>query len=118
MLPSPLCDFVAPFHFRLSLLNFVVGLITFVASARGLDEPLFPAVNSDGAGYIDAAGKVIIAMKFSGTRPFSENLAPVELGGNWGYLKPDGEFAIVPQFDDAGPFMDGLAPIQRGDVLN
>ena len=76
---------------------FVVPFVACGATARALNQPLFPAVNADGAGYIDSEGKVLIAMKFSGARAFSEDLAPVELGGYWGYLKPNGEFAIIPQ---------------------
>jgi hypothetical protein len=47
---------------------------------------LAPAKIGDKWGYIDTAGRLVIARMFDSARSFSEGLAPVQDGVKWGYI--------------------------------
>lgn len=80
-------------------------------------DRLFPAVSEKKAGFIDAAGVVVIPLKFMAVKDFSEGLAAVQDGitGKWGYIDRTGHYAIPPQFQGAFPFSEGLAHVRLVD---
>ncbi|MEO7424388.1 MAG: WG repeat-containing protein [Fibrobacteria bacterium] len=63
-------------------------------------------------GYVDAAGKVVIAPRFDGADSFSEGLAVVLDSGRFGYIDSQGTFAIPPVYRHARAFRDGFAPVR------
>ena len=67
----------------------------------------------DGAkwGYLDTAGRVVIAPKFDEAKGFSEGRAAVRVGDKWGYIDVRGELVIPAEFDAAEPFAQGLAAV-------
>ena len=87
-----------------------------LAAATG-QERLFPVVFEKKAGFIDAAGAVVIPLKFATVKEYSEGLAAVQDGltGKWGYIDRVGHYAIPPQFQGAVPFSEGLAHVRLGD---
>lgn len=87
-----------------------------LAAATG-PEHLFPVVFEKKAGFIDAAGTVVIPLKFAAVKEYSEGLAAVQDGmtGKWGYIDRTGIYAILPQFQGAFPFSEGLAHVRLGD---
>jgi hypothetical protein len=63
-------------------------------------------------GYVDEAGKVIIAPSFDGADAFSEGLAMVLYSGRFGYIDSHGSFAIPAVYRHARAFQDGYAPVR------
>lgn len=65
-------------------------------------------------GYIDRAGSIVVAPRFSEAYQFKEGLALVKDGPQYGYIDSTGAMIIPPQFEDADNFSDGLALIRVG----
>ncbi|MEO7423987.1 MAG: WG repeat-containing protein, partial [Fibrobacteria bacterium] len=63
-------------------------------------------------GYVDAAGKVVIAPRFDGADSFSEGLAVVLDSGRFGYIDSQGTFAIPAVYHHARAFRNGFAPVR------
>lgn len=72
-------------------------------------ESLVPFEQGGKWGYVDPAGKFVIAPQFDSADPFSEGMAEVELNGRLGWIGTDGHFVIQPKYFKAGPFKEGLA---------
>ena len=87
-----------------------------LAAETGQDR-LFPVMLEKKAGFINAAGTVVIPLKFAAVKEYSEGLAAVQDGitGKWGYIDRTGHYAIPPQFQGAFPFSEGLAHVRLGD---
>jgi hypothetical protein len=68
-------------------------------------------------GFIDEAGKTVVALRFADARSFFGGLARVRLteDGSWGYLDHTGKMAIPPWFEYADDFADGLALVGNSD---
>ncbi|MGI8856459.1 MAG: WG repeat-containing protein [Thermomicrobiales bacterium] len=64
-------------------------------------------------GYIDAAGTMTIAPRFSAAFSFKGGLARIELPGsqNQGFIDKQGAVVIPPQFTPASNFSEGLAAV-------
>ena len=78
-----------------------------------------PARDAGGKwGYLDPAGKWVIAAKFERAGMFRNGLAPArEPGGKWGFLRPDGSWGIEPKYTRVKGFSDGLAAVgEQGEV--
>jgi hypothetical protein len=51
-------------------------------------------------GFIDQAGRMVIAPAYEDARPFDESgLAGVKQNGRWGFIDAQGRWVIQPQFD-------------------
>lgn len=105
------------------------GLLLIAAALAGTpahaDEagagPLFP-VHKDGKwGYIDRAGRLVVAPKFDAAERLSEGLAAVVLEGRHGYVDRTGKMVLVPEQEPAGPvhrpFASGLAAVRSGGSI-
>jgi hypothetical protein len=83
------------------------------ARAHGADRAQLRPQRIQGKyGYVDAAGKVVIAPRFDGADSFSEGLAVVLDSGRFGYIDSQGTFAIPPVYRHARAFRDGFAPVR------
>jgi hypothetical protein len=61
-------------------------------------------------GYIDRAGRFIIAPVYKVVKPFYEGLAAVyKEGSGWGVIDPAGNYVVQPTFASIGLFSEGLA---------
>jgi len=69
-------------------------------------------------GYIDAAGRVVIAPRFARAADFSEGLAAVLDGKTFGYVDPSGAMVLVPPYPPERylhrPFLGGRAVVTVG----
>jgi len=67
-------------------------------------------------GYIDKAGKVVIAPQFFIAQDFAEGLAAVRVeetaDSKYGYIDRTSRMVIGPRFHQAGPFSEGLAAVE------
>jgi len=108
-----------------SLVRLLVLMLIGITSASGLDikpsptkrkgsDLLFRIHRSEGWGFVNQAGKVVIPPKFEAAGDFFRGLARVNVGRKWGFINARGEFRIKPQFDMAGDFLDALAPVRVG----
>jgi|GEM_PF-2138697 len=89
----------------------LLPLLLALASC-GYARRLLPVQCSEGYGYIDQRGQVVIRPSFPEASSFSEGLAAFFDGSGWGYLDESGNAAIPPVFDWAGSFSEGLAPVR------
>lgn len=79
-------------------------------------EGLAAVLSFNRIGFMDRAGKVVIAPEFRETGGFSEGLAAVKIIGSdgeyaWGYIDRAGRFKVAPGFKAAEPFAGGLARV-------
>ncbi len=58
------------------------------------ETPLFPVEIGGEWGYIDKAGKVVIAPQFDDALDFSEGLASVRIGWKWCYIDKTGKIVF------------------------
>lgn len=64
---------------------------------------------SDGFGFIDKTGKVVIPGKYDDVLDFSEGLAAVQKNEKWGFIDKTGKEVISCQYDFVSSFYEGLA---------
>lgn len=71
------------------------------------------AVSYEGKfGFIDTAGKIVVAPVYDKIMPFSQGLAAVRHNDKWGYIDKTGKEIIPFHFREAGSFSDnGLAVV-------
>ncbi len=62
-------------------------------------------------GFINRWGKVVVPLKYSGTKPFSDGMAAVKSGGLWGFVNSNGEEVIKPAYRTVGNFSEGYAAV-------
>ena len=62
-------------------------------------------------GFIDKAGKLVIAAEFDDVGPFSEGLAAVNQNGKWGYIDRTGQVVIPINYKSAWAFHEGFARV-------
>jgi len=96
----------------------VVGLIM----AGEFTEGYVSFAQGKSVGFLNRAGRMTVAPRFTVVGEFSEGLAAAQLGqypsGKWGYIDTRGRWVISPQFDAAGPFSEGLAAVEVGATNN
>ncbi len=68
---------------------------------------------NDKWGYIDIAGKVIIAPEFDDCQDFSNGVAAVKVNDKWGYIDATGKVIITPSFDECRPFENNAAAAKK-----
>jgi hypothetical protein len=118
----------------------VIGLCLICAAVRADDQrdPLFPIVEGEGWGLIDASGRVVLKPVFEALAPYPSVLASivadagtsarsyialmdqkdrgsvrtdrigVRLGGKWGYADRNGDLVVEPRFDALDGYTYGL----------
>jgi hypothetical protein len=62
-------------------------------------------------GFINEAGKEVIAAKYSEVREFAEGVAPVALEEKWGYVDHTGKVVVPFLYKGAYMFNEGLAAV-------
>lgn len=65
-------------------------------------------------GYIDDAGRILIAPRFDAAMDFFEDLTAVRVGDQWGYIDVGGRMILPPRYDEASPFLLGVAHVREG----
>ena len=70
------------------------------------------AVKKNGKwGYINKAGKMMIAAKYDDAASFSDGMAKIIIDKKAGYVNKTGVVVIKPQYKFAGDFGEGLAAV-------
>jgi hypothetical protein len=64
---------------------------------------------TDGWGYIDTSGRLLIEPQFYSGVGFSEGLAAICTGDKWGFIDKAGRIVIEPRYEDVSPFSEGVA---------
>lgn len=77
-------------------------------------------------GYLDKQGNVVVPVKYTSAKPFSENLACVStsermlnngstspIPDNYGFIDINGKFVIEPIYQEASNFHEGLAFVKQ-----
>lgn len=100
--------------------------------SNSFSEGLLPISTKGKWGFVDWAGKLVIAPRFEDAGDFSEGLAPVKISSEettwcppdpsgsrsgftmkWGYIDHIGRLVVPAQFESAAPFSEGLAVIHN-----
>lgn len=72
------------------------------------------AVKIDGKwGFVDKAGKLVIAPQYKEVRGFSEGLAAVKDGNQWFYIRKDGSVLPSVSVKNPGDFHQGVAIVDK-----
>src|SRR5690606_15215172 len=71
-------------------------------------------IKKDGKfGFVDNQGRLRIANRYEGIKPFGEGLAAVKILGRWGFVNHAERIAVQPVYDDVGQFVSGLAIVMQ-----
>ncbi len=77
--------------------------------------PLFQILRNGKWGFMDRAGRIVIAPAFVDERDFFHGLAAVQLAeGKWGFIDESGNLSISARFDEVRDFIDDLVPVRIG----
>lgn len=77
-------------------------------------EGLAPFMLSDGVGFIDWTGKVVIPPEYDTVWGFSEGFARVKKSDKMGFIDKTGKELTPLQFSEAGDFCEGMAAVKKG----
>lgn len=64
-------------------------------------------------GFVDSQGRLRIANRYEGIKPFHEGLAAVRLLGKWGFVDHAERLVIQPVHDDVSAFRNGIAVVMQ-----
>lgn len=64
-------------------------------------------------GFVNDAGKIIVAPIYDDVRPFASGMAAVKLGDKWGFIDKTGKLVIPLKFTEASSFSEGLALVRH-----
>jgi tetratricopeptide (TPR) repeat protein len=113
---EPLALFPAGGNFQFGYLNEQGRIVlSGFEQAGDFSEGLAPVAINGAYGFIDTAGKPVIAPRYADAGSFSEGLARVKLQTLWGYVDKTGIVIIKPQFQEALEFSNGLAAVKLDD---
>lgn len=97
--------------FFLAALMLCLLLAISLTSCGGRGQ-LLPINSSDGFGFVNRNGKVIIEPRYQWAEDFSEGLAAVMVGDHWGFIDASGKTVIEPRYSWAGSFKEKRAVVQ------
>ena len=103
--------------------SLVVVIMALAAHVTGAADPgpLFPVLRDGRWGYVDRAGRLVIAPRFERAGRFSEGLAAVQDGATLGYVDASGKLTLVPKHAPVGvlhrPFSSGRAAVRVGALF-
>jgi WG containing repeat len=92
----------------------VAALCANAATRPASPTRLYPVVKDGKWGYIDEAGRIVIAPHFDAAGGFKDERALISIGGKPGYIDTAGQLISTPPFDVGGDFSEGLAPVNVG----
>jgi hypothetical protein len=74
------------------------------------------AILKDGRyGFIDDRGRLRIANRYEGVKPFSDGLAAIQIRNKWGFINHDEQIVIQPTFDEVWPFQKGYSLVKQNE---
>ncbi|MEZ5352788.1 MAG: WG repeat-containing protein [Bryobacteraceae bacterium] len=63
-------------------------------------------------GYVDDAGRTVIAPEYLAAREFVEGLAAVLAINRWGFIDPTGAYRVTPLYEDCSNFSEAVAAVK------
>ncbi len=63
-------------------------------------------------GYVDEAGRTVIAPEYKAAREFVEGLAAVLAINRWGFIDPEGVYRVTPLYEDCSNFSEAMAAVK------
>ena len=92
-------------------------VIPFEYSSLGFmdDAGWIMASKSNGSGYIDQSGEILIPLKFYNLFPFEENMAKFldQPSGNYGLMNRTGKIILAPKYSDIQGFKNGISVVSN-----
>ncbi|MGB1217943.1 MAG: WG repeat-containing protein, partial [Saprospiraceae bacterium] len=80
-------------------------------SNKAIIGDLYPILENELWGYMNAKGETVIQPQFHSIGQFSEGLASARLKGTYGFIDHTGDFVIPAQYDMAYSFYKGMAKV-------
>ena len=93
----------------------VAGLSGCVTCPRGGSGGLYPIIEAQKYGFVDASGEVVVKPEFDKAWPFTEGVAVVQVGDKFGFIDAAGDYVIEPRYEWAWSFSEGLACVKIED---
>lgn len=105
---------------QISVLGCMIALVFLTFAKRPLEtSALYPIVENQRWGFVDAEGRVVVTPQFIFAGDFHEGLASVRIGRTHefkeGYIDITGRLVIEANLDGSGDFSEGLAVMARGN---
>lgn len=91
-----------------------------IVYSQHFSEGLAYCVTSDGFGFINKLGEIVIPCIYWGGADFSEGIAGVKLilGGKCGYINKQGDTVIPFIYDNCGQFSEGMGAVTSKENNN
>ncbi len=64
-------------------------------------------------GFVDSRGRLRIANRYDGIKPFQQNLAAIKILGKWGFINHDDKIAIQPTYEEVTSFENGFSLVKQ-----
>lgn len=64
-------------------------------------------------GFVDNQGRLRIANRYEGIKPFHDGFAAVKILGKWGFVNHAERLVIQPVYDDVSAFRNGIAVVMQ-----
>lgn len=64
-------------------------------------------------GFVDDLGRLRIANRYEGVKPFQERMAAVKILGKWGFIDHDEKLVIQPVHEETSSFKNGIAIVMQ-----
>jgi hypothetical protein len=64
-------------------------------------------------GFVDDLGRLRIANRYEGVKPFQERMAAVKILGKWGFIDHDEKLVIQPVHEETLSFKNGMAIVMQ-----
>ncbi|MEO7989612.1 MAG: WG repeat-containing protein [Chryseolinea sp.] len=64
-------------------------------------------------GFVDSRGRLRIANRYDGIKPFQQNLAAIKILGKWGFINHEDKIAIQPTYEEVSSFENGFAMVKQ-----
>ena len=87
---------------------------------EGSIEKIFPeteglrGIQKNGQyGFVDSRGRLRIANRYDGIKPFQQNLAAIKILGKWGFINHEDKIAIQPTYEEVSSFENGFSLVKH-----
>lgn len=87
-----------------------------IPAKPGMTEGLQIIYQQNRYGFIDSRGRLRIANRYEGARPFKEGLAAIKIRGRWGFISHEDALVIQPNYDSVSDFTAGRSVVRRKDA--
>ena len=83
-----------------------------ISQMHGYSEGLAAIKIARAWGFVDRAGRMVVAPRYDDARSFSDGLAAVSIDDKWGFIDTTGKLRLPTRYSYVDDFSDGLAMVE------